>query len=182
MVDEAEQLLRRAVELDPADQEAGFCLARVLDRMDRRDEAQPLYEQLCESAGDTFWAYAAHRQRATHLAFRAGDVEGAVEHMEVAWRLTGWANEAGNLIYFLGACERFERIQALYGSVRQEKHQPRVHATAGVAYVYTSRFEEAQAAWERALEATDEMPVRAEATLSPAIRLHRSMLSGHGGW
>ena len=163
--EEAEQLLRRAVELDLSDQEACFWLARTMDHMDRRAEAQPLYERLCENGEGTFWTVSGHRQRATHLAFRGGDIERAVEHMEEVWRLTRWPNEAMNLIYFLGACERFDRITELYEMVQPERHHPREHATAGVAYAHKGRFEEAQAAWERALEATDKTPTRAEASL-----------------
>ncbi len=165
---EAEHLLRRAVELSSSDQEACFWLARTLDHLDRRAEAQPLYERLCENGEGTFWTVSGHRQRATHLAFRGGDIERAVEHMEEVWRLTRWPNEAMNLIYFLGACERFDRILELYEMVQPERHHPREHATAGVAYAHRGRFEEAQAAWERVLETTGKTPIRAEASLHVA--------------
>ena len=162
---EAEQLLRQAVDVSPDDVEARFWLARTLDRLDRPDEAQPVYERICEDAEGTVWAYFAHRQRATHLAFRVGDIELAVEHMEEVWRLTGKTNEAGNLIYFLGACERFDRLVQLYERTQDDQHIPRVHATAGMAYHRQNRPEQAKAAWERAIAGTDQAGVKAEASL-----------------
>jgi RNA polymerase sigma-70 factor, ECF subfamily len=168
---DAEQLLRSVLEVCPDDPEARFWLARALDRMDRRAEAQPLYERICEDAEGTYWAYLAHRNRATHLAFRDGDIQRAVEHMEEVWRITGKANEAGNLIYFLGACERFDRVLQLYEHTWQDQRHSRVHATAGIAYSASGRPEPAKAAWERAIAGTEQTAVKAEASLHLARTL-----------
>jgi tetratricopeptide (TPR) repeat protein len=161
-------LLCRILELDPSDHEAAFWLARALDRMDRRDEAQPFYVRICSSDEETIWTFSAHRQLATHLAFRVGDVERAVDHMEEAWRITGWTSEAENLIYLLGPCERFDRIIDVYHKIQRETLHPRVHATAGVAYREMSRLEEAKQAWERALDTSDDPALEAEASLHVA--------------
>jgi len=162
---DAEQLLRRAAEISPDDCESRFWLARTLDRLHRSDEAQPMYQRIFQDAGDTSWTYLAHRQRATHLAFREGDIEHAVEHMEEVWRITGKASEAGNLIYFLGPCERFDRVLQLYESTQSHRHISRVHATAGIAHAHKARPEQAKTAWERAISATDQAAVKAEASL-----------------
>lgn len=169
--DKALPLLQKAVEQAPSDTEANFWLARTFDRLDRRSEAMPLYERICADNDSSVWTYFAHRQLAIHLAFRVGAIEQAVEHMEEVWRLTGKATEAGNLIYFLGACERFDRILQLYEEVQRDGI-PRVHATAGIAYRQANRLDEATAAWEQALEAAEDPPFRAEASLHLARCLH----------
>ena len=164
-------LLQALVERAPGDQaflyEYGLCLSRL----DRQGEAAPVYESVLRGDRTTFWAFSAHRQLATHHAYRTGEMNEAVRHMEAAWRLMPTPGEAGNLIYFHSGAGRPERGLELYEDNREHPHPPRVHATAGVGYLLAGRREEAEAAFQQALEGASDDDFAAE------VHLHLARIS-----
>ncbi len=164
-------LLAVLVERAPEDQaflyEYGLCLSRL----DRHGEAAPVYESVLRGDRITFWAFSAHRQLATHHAYRTGEMAEAVRHMEAAWRQMPSAGEAGNLIYFHSGVGRPDRGLELYEDNQEHPHPPRVHATAGVGYLLAGRREEAEAAFQQALEGASDDDFVAE------IHLHLARIS-----
>lgn len=67
---DAEVQLDRALELEPENVEAMFMLAGILERDDppRQDEADELYEEIIETAPESFYAQLAEEQLATDPA------------------------------------------------------------------------------------------------------------------
>ena len=168
-------LLEALVERAPEDQaflyEYGLCLSRL----DRHGEAAPVYERVLREEGTTFWGFCAHRQLATHHAYRSGEMKEAIRHMEAAWRLMPTAGEAGNLIYFHSGAGRPDRGLELYEENRGDLHQPRVHAAAGMGYLLTGQPEEAEAAFHHALEGVSDDDFAAE------VHLHLARLAHEAG-
>ena len=98
-----------------------------------------MYECVLRGDRTTFWAFCAHRQLATHHAYRTGEMNAAIRHMEAAWRLMQSPGEAGNLIYFHSGAGRPDRGLELYEENRENLHQPRVHASAGMGYLLAGK-------------------------------------------
>ena len=167
-------LLESLVKLAPADQaflyEYGLCLSRL----DRHEEAAPGYESVLRGEGTTFWAFCAHRQLATHHAYRTGEMEKAIGHMEAAWRLMPSPGEAGNLIYFHSGAGQPDRGLELYEENRADALGPRVHAAAGMGYLLAGQPEEAEAALHRALEGVADDDSAAEIHLHLARIAHEA--------
>ena len=168
---QAVPLLQDLVERAPEDQaflyEYGLCLSRL----DRHGEAAPVYEKLLRGDRTTLWAFSAHRQLATHHAYRTGEMEEAIRHMEAAWRLMPTPGEAGNLIYFHSGAGRPDRGLELYEENREQLHQPRVHAAAGMGYLLAGQPQEAEAAFHQALEGASDDDLAAE------VHLHLARIS-----
>ena len=168
-------LLQALAERAPEDQaflyEYGLCLSRL----DRHGEAAPVYEKVLRGERTTLWAFCAHRQLATHHAYRTGEMKEAIRHMEAAWRLMPTPGEAGNLIYFHSGAGRPDRGLELYEENREHLHQPRVHAAAGKGYLLAGRTEEAEAAFHQALEGVSDDGFAAE------VHLHLARISHEAG-
>ena len=161
----AEELLRRAVDIAPEDQEAHFFLARNLDHQERREEAMPLYEKTCELDPETIWAYGARRNLSTHLAFRTGDIGRAVALMEEVWELTRKPNEAGNLIYFYSATGQLQEAITVFEQVEDHRHHPRVLVVVGIADFECGNFQRAAKVLKAAVATTGDAGLAAEAQL-----------------
>ena len=145
-------LLKSLVTLAPRDQACLYEYGLCLSRLDRHEEAAPVYESVLRGEGTTFWAFCAYRQLATHHAYRTGEMEKAMGHMEAAWRLMQSPGEAGNLIYFHSGGGRPDQGLELYEENREHLHQPRVHAAAGMGYLLACQPGEAEGAFHQALE------------------------------
>ncbi len=163
-------LAERAPETQAFLYEYGLCLSRL----DRHGEAGPVYEKVLREEGTTFWAFCAHRQLATHHAYRTGEMNDAILHMEAAWRLMPTPGEAGNLIYFHSGAGRPDRGLELYEENREHLHQPRVHAAAGMGYLLAGRTAEAEAAFHQALEGGSDGGLAAEIHLHLARLAHEA--------
>ena len=167
-------LLQALVERSPGDQaflyEYGLCLSRL----DRHGEAVPVYGKVLRGDRTTLWAFCAHRQLATHHAYRSGEMKEAIRHMEAAWRLMPTPGEAGNLIYFHSGAGRPDRGLELYEENREHLRQPRIHAVAGMGYLLAGKPEEAEAAFHQALEGVSDDDFAAEIHLHLARLAHEA--------
>ena len=168
-------LLSIALKEAPQNQAIEYQYGLCLSRLGRRDEAVPVYRAVIEKGESSFWGFSAHRQLATHLAYRADDIEGALAHMEAGWRLSGWVNERGNLIYFCSGANRLDRALALFEEAPDEPYHPRVYATVGMAYLQTNRLGEAAKLLGLAVEkATD-------ANFIAELDLHLARIAAQSG-
>jgi RNA polymerase sigma factor (sigma-70 family) len=154
-----------AVEEEPEDQEARFYLAQAIHRQDRHEEASAIYEKVCEIDTQTVWAYFSLRQLSTHLAFRLGEGEKAVELMEKVWRLTQRPDEAGNLIYFYSATGQLREALEVFSEVEEHRHHPRVYVTVGIACLKGGDPVRARQMLEKGIGLTSDDGMRAEAQL-----------------
>jgi len=111
------------------------------------------------------WAYFSLRQLSTHLAFRLGEGERAVELMEKIWRLTGRPNEAGNLVYFYSATGQLREALEVFSAVEEHHHHPRVYITVGIACMKGEDWERARGLLGKGIEAASGDGTRAEAQL-----------------
>ena len=167
-------LLEAALQQMPENQAVRYDYGLCLSRLNRHGEAMPVYQSVLHRDQTTFWAYSAHRQLATHLAYRADDIEAAVQHMEAAWRLSQKVNEAGNLIYFYSGAGRLDQGLELYEGCRAYPYHPRVYAAVGMGYVQVGRWDEAERAFDRALEKAPDGEFAAEMHLHLARIAHQS--------
>ncbi|NKB66759.1 MAG: sigma-70 family RNA polymerase sigma factor [Candidatus Latescibacteria bacterium] len=167
-------LLQAATQQAPDHFAARYEYALCLSRLQRHDEAVPVYQSVLEDNPPPFWAFSAHRQLATHLAFRAGDIETAVQHMEAAWQINQTPGEAGNLIYFYSGAGQLDKALELYEKNRDFDYQPRVWATLGMGYVRAGQPEKAETAFAQALEQSQDGDVAAEVHIHLAHIAHRA--------
>ena len=167
-------LLQSLVKLAPQDQACLYEYGLCLSRLDRHEEAAPVYEGVLRGEGTTFWAFCAHRQLATHHAYRTGEMDKAMGHMEAAWRLMQSPGEAGNLIYFHSGAGRPDRGLALYEENREHLHQPRVHAAAGMGYLLAGQHGGGGGAFHQALEGASDDDFAAEIHLHLARIAHET--------
>lgn len=167
-------LLKSLVTLAPRDPACLYEYGLCLSRLDRHEEAAPVYESVLRGEGTTFWAFCGHRQLATHHAYRTGEMEKAMGHMEAAWRLIQSPGEAGNLIYFHSGAGRPDRGLELYEENREHLHQPRVHAAAGMGYLLACQPGEAEGAFHQALEGASDGDFAAEIHLHLARIAHEA--------
>ena len=164
----AEELLRAAVEEAPEDQQARFQLGRAVNRQARYEEAMEIYEETRGMDSKTVWAYFAMRELATHLVFRRGEGERAVALMGEVWKLTRRPNEAGNLIYFYSATGQLREALERFEAVAENRHHPRVYATAGMACVEAGDWDKAEQMLSSAVDAANDDSLRAE------VQVHRA--------
>ena len=94
--------------------------------------------------------------------------------MEAAWRLSQKVNEAGNLIYFYSGAGRLDQGLELYEGCRAYPYHPRVYAAVGMGYVQVGRWDEAERAFDRALEKAPDGEFAAEMHLHLARIAHQS--------
>lgn len=167
----AEELLQRAVEQAPEDQEAWYYLALAMSRQKRYEEASGIYEKTRGMDPRTVWSYFSLRQLSTHLAFRKGEAAKAVEYMEEVWKLTQRPNEAGNLIYFYSATEQLQKALEVFEAVKAHRYHPRVYITVGIAHMKEGDFQSAGEMLRTATESTNDSALREEAQLHLARTL-----------
>ena len=172
--DRALPLLQSLVKLAPRDLACQYEYGLCLSRLDRHKETAPVYESVLRGEGTTFWAFCAHRQLATHLAYRTGEMDPAIRHMEAAWRLMRSPGEAGNLIYFHSGAGRPGRGLELYEDNRGHALGPRVHATAGMGYLLAGCREEAEGAFGQLLKGIVDDDFAAETHLHLARIAHEA--------
>ena len=158
----AEELLQMVVEESPEDQEAHYYLARTLNRQQQYEHASRLYEKTYTLNSKTVWAYFALRELSTHLAFRKGEGEKAVQMMEEVWALTQRPNEAGNLIYFYSISGQLQKALDVFEAVKTLRHHPRVYATVGLACMEKGDFDRAEEMLKLVVESTRDSGLRAE--------------------
>ena len=167
-------LLEAALQQMPENQAVRYDYGLCLSRLNCHGEAMPVYQSVLHRDQTTFGAYSAHRQLATHLAYRADDIEAAVQHLEAAWRLSQKVNEAGNLIYFYSGAGRLDQGLELYEGHRAYPYPARVYAAVGMGYVQAGRWDEAERAFDRALEKAPDGEFAAEMHLHLARIAHQS--------
>ena len=168
---EVEKILQTVTEHISDDQEAHYCLALSMGRQQRYEDASERYMKAYELNPKTVWAYFSLRQLATHLAFRKGESEKAVELMEEIWRLTQRPDEAGNLIYFYSATEQLQKAVEVFKTVETYTHHPRVYVTVGIGYMKEGENGEAERVLRYAIESTNDSSLRSEAQLHLARAL-----------
>ncbi len=162
---DVEKLLQTVIEEVSDDQEALYYLALSISRQNRYEDALELYRKTYEMDPKTVWAYFSLRQLATHLAFRKGEIEQAVELMEEVWTLTRRSNEADNLIYFYSATEQLQKAIEVFNMVKTYPHHPRVYVTVGVGYMREGESKKAERVLRSAIESTNDHNLRSEAQL-----------------
>lgn len=146
--DETERAYRRAVELDPQFAVAYAHLARVLNKMGRRADAAPLYDQAVQLAKDA---------ATLNLIAESLQAEQQWENSEpVLKRALELDARNGTALLLMGRMlsvfKRYQEAEAhlkLATEVSPRAFEP--HHLLGSAYLAMERYEEAEATYERAL-------------------------------
>jgi len=172
-LDEAAELLKRAIELSPGNQQGYWALAQTRLYQDRGEEAFSLIQQSIDLEPrflDSHWYLAMTYRLTDNYELAANKLEEMLEIEDLEDPLPFWERDIGRLDKVIGIYQQLddnERLIELYQTgMRMNPESGKFYAAAAVSYANLGDFDKAREVAQKAIELNPEYAEDLEKFLS----------------